>query len=150
MNVIHINGLSAFLFRQRLYQNSNNNYNNNNININGTIIDKINAIKLACRIARKSSPCILNICLDDEIVKHDNNEISFDEENRLLSIIKEELMNSSRYKRNIVLLGDHDDHDDDIPPLFIIIGTKTGCLSKNGPILTSLMNDSYIMNSIST
>lgn len=136
MNVIHIHGLSAFLFRQRMYTSSNDKKKNNNINLNitGTIIDKINGVKVACEIARKTSPCLLHICLNRELVTYDNDDASFDEENRLLSIMKEQLMESMQH---VIIV-------DDIPPLFLILSTSKN-LPRDGPIASNLMNDSFVM-----
>ena len=69
MNILHINGLAAFVYRQRVGSKAKQ----ANI-ITGSMSDKLAGLKVACDIAYKSSPCILYISLDKELSDHDDLE----------------------------------------------------------------------------
>ncbi len=104
--------------------------------ITGTIFDKLAGLRLACGIASKCSPCLLHINLDNELFEHDDEEMCHDEENRLLSIIKDELLSVSSKRKSQTLVNS-------IPPIFVVISTSTEM--RQGPILSSLVNDSVVI-----
>ena len=133
MNILHINGLAAFLFRQRAYSPISS--NNKSQSITGSIPDQLAGLKLACEITSKSAPCLLHINLDRELFEHEDEEIRDGEENRLLSTIKEQLLLNAR-----TLYSMHD-----IAPIFIVISTSTEL--RNGPISSNLMSDSVLIKS---
>ncbi len=127
MNILHIDGLAAFLFRQQAYSNNKNREKSKNIT--GSIPDKLAGLKLAFEIAYKASPCLLHLNnFDKELFDHEDEEIRDDEENRFVSTIKEQLLLYS--KTSILVLND-------VPPIFIIISTSKSL--RNGPISSSLM-----------
>lgn len=128
MNILHIDGLAAFLFRQQAYSNNKN--PDKSKSITGSIPDKLAGLKLAFEIAYKASPCLLHINnFDKELFEHEDEEIRDDEENRFLSTMKEQLLVYS--KTSIVV------PNNDVPPMFIIISTSKSL--RNGPMSSSLM-----------
>uniref|UniRef100_A0A7S3PVE6 AAA+ ATPase domain-containing protein n=1 Tax=Chaetoceros debilis TaxID=122233 RepID=A0A7S3PVE6_9STRA len=124
MNIIHINGLSAFGFRQKRFLDSKMQQN-----IVGAMGDKISGLKLAFDVVRNTAPCIVNICLDDEIVNTDDMESRQDEENRILCCIREEI---NATKEAVQCSSDS--------PAIIILSSEQKV--QNGPLASALTFDS--------
>jgi len=134
MNILHIDGLAAFLFRQRLYSNVKSDKSKI---ITGSIHDKLAGIKVAFDVASKASPCLLHINLENELFEHDDQEMCDDQENRLLSTIKQQLL--LHCSSQVQLLHD------DVPSIFLIISTKDKL--RNGPLCQSLLHSSITIKS---
>ena len=88
MNIIHVNGLASFA---RRYKASQIEETAGGTGVIGTIMDKISGCRVAFDVAGKSTPCIIHICLDHEIIDTDDTESRHDEESRLLSCVRENL-----------------------------------------------------------
>ena len=123
-NIIHISGLASFAFNLK-----SSDVEGGNRSVVGSISDKILGLKLALKIARRSFPCILHICLEGEISDTDDIDSRHDEENRFLSCLREGMMRS--YCEST---------EGDMSPILIVISTKHDM--KNGPLSSTILYDS--------
>jgi peroxin-6 len=124
-NIIHICGLASFAYNLK----SSEFEGVGQRNVIGSISDKILGLQLALKMAQRSSPCILHICLDEEISDTDDIESRHDEENRLLSSLREGISHS--YSESIA---------GELPPILIVISTKDDM--EGGPLASMILYDS--------
>jgi len=130
MNVIHIDGLAAFFFRQKSYRTEGS------FTITGSILDKLEGLKLSFEIARKSSPCILHINLDGELYHGEDEGSRHDAENRILSLIKEELSRSYLIKSSV---------ETEIASVLLLVTTSKAL--DNGPLSSNFVHKSLTLKS---
>ncbi len=132
MNIIQIDGLAALSFRQKMH-NQDSEDSSQAPSIIGALGDKLDGLKSAFEMARMSAPCIIRICLDDEIIQTDDIESRHDEESRILSCIREEITISMKTIRC-----------NNVFPVIVVISTKSEL--PKGPMSSALVFDSITLN----
>ncbi len=135
MNILHVGGLASFAYRYKKVQIDDPGGGGVPVGgVVGSILDKIAGIRSAFAVARKSAPCIVHFCLDQEIIDTDDAEARHDEENRLLSSFQD------AFKEAIA-----DMEGCDVSPILVVVSTEKQF--QHGPISSSLLYDSVAIQS---
>ena len=131
MNILHVDGLVSFAHRYKATQLEET---AGGASIVGTILDKIAGIRAAFTVARRSTPCIVHIRLDQEIIDTDDTEARHDEESRLLSCLREASLDVYKEMEGV-----------DVPPVLVVISTEKEF--EHGPLSSSIIYDSVSIES---
>ena len=127
MNVFHIHGLAALDYQYR-------SITGDTVSVSGSLREKLSGLRHCFQIAQKAAPCILHIDFNGELSQFENEELSIDEENRVLSCIKEEIMAS-------ISLGSVSAMSfQPIVPIVLVLSTSEPI--PDGPITSDFIHDS--------